>query len=263
MKVIAFYTNDLENRGPCYLSSKNKLDYIFSVFNSLNEKYEVLSLCTENKEKKRPCKNEEKICTVYYMNSYSRNNIITKILHLLFDPVKTFFFLIKHIKKEEVVYIYHSTAYYKIVKLIKKIKKFKMILEVEEVYGDVSKNEKQRKKEYDFFRYADAFVFPTELLNQKVNKENRPFVIIHGTYQVEEERSNNRFDDNENVIHCVYAGTLDPRKGGAMAAVSATQFLPENYHLHILGFGTEIDKKRIAEKIKDISAKSKAKVTYD
>lgn len=263
MKVIAFYTNDLENRGPCYLSSKNKLDYIFSVFNSFNEKYTVLSLCTENKEKKCSCKNKEKACTVYYMNSYPRNNIITKIFHLLFDPIKTFFFLMKNIEKEEVVYIYHSTAYYKIIKLIKKIKKFKMILEVEEIYGDVSKNEKQQKKEYDFFRYADAFVFPTELLNQKVNIENRPFVIIYGTYQVEEERSNNRFDDNENVIHCVYAGTLDSRKGGAMAAVSATQFLPENYHLHILGFGTEIDKKRITEKIKDVSAKSKAKVTYD
>lgn len=263
MKVIAFYTNDLDNRGPCYLSSKNKLDYIFSVFNSVKEKFSVLSLCTESKKRQCACKKNEGICHVYYMSAYPRDNIVLKIFHLFFDPIKIFFFLLKNIEKGDVIYLYHSTHYQEIFKLVKCIKKFKMILEVEEIYGDASEDEKLKKKEISFFRHADAFVFPTELLNEKVNIENRPSIIIYGTYHVEEERNNNSFADSESIIHCVYAGTLDQRKGGALAAILSAEFLPENYHLHILGFGSAKDKEEITEQIRKVSEKTKAKVTYE
>lgn len=263
MKVIAFYTNDLDNRGPYYLSSKNKLDYIFSAFNSIKKKFTVLSLCTESKKKACACEKNEGICNVHYMSTYPRDNIVLKIFHLFFDPIKIFFFLLKNIERGDVIYLYHSTNYLGIFKLVKWIKKFKMILEVEEIYGDVSEDEKLRKKEISFFTHADAFVFPTELLNKKVNNENRPSAIIYGSYHVEEERNNNSFADSESIIHCVYAGTLDPRKGGALAAISSAEFLPDNYHLHILGFGSEQDTEKIKEQIKKVLKKTKAKVTYE
>ena len=68
---------------------------------------------------------------------------------------------------------------------------------------------------------------------------------------------------SDGKIHCVYAGTLDPRKGGAIASAESALFLNENYHIHILGFGNEKEKAEMLNTIDSISKKSKAKITYD
>ena len=68
---------------------------------------------------------------------------------------------------------------------------------------------------------------------------------------------------SDGKIHCVYAGTLDPRKGGAAAAVEAALFLNGDYHIHILGFGNEKEKAEMLNTIDNISKKSKADITYD
>ena len=37
----------------------------------------------------------------------------------------------------------------------------------------------------------------------------------------------------------LYAGTFDVNKGGADMAVMSGEYLSENFHLHIIGFGSE------------------------
>ena len=101
-----------------------------------------------------------------------------------------------------------------------------------------------------------------------INTEKKPEVVIHGTYKVEPERKCNIFKDNlqqenHDMIHVVYAGTLDPRKGGAIAAAAAAEFLPEGYHIHILGFGSQSDIKNMQDRVAEISSRTKAKVSYD
>lgn len=123
----------------------------------------------------------------------------------------------------------------------------------------LSETKKTSQKEYEFFKIADGFIFPTELLSEKVNTEKKPEVIIYGTYHIEKELPK-LFSDGK--IHCVYAGTLDPRKGGA-AAVEAALFLNGDYHIHILGFGNEKEKAEMLNIIDDISKKTEAKITYD
>ena len=107
---------------------------------------------------------------------------------------------------------------------------------------------------------ADAFIFPTQLLNESVNDANKPFSVVHGTYQIEQNRSA-RFNDGK--IHVVYAGTLDPRKGGGVAAAASAEFLPENYHVHILGFGSEAQIADMKQLVAEVAQKSKANITYD
>lgn len=97
------------------------------------------------------------------------------------------------------------------------------------------------------------------MLNDKINTSDKPYAVIHGTYKVEADRGN-RFADDK--IHVVYAGTFEPRKGG-MAAVAAIEWLPENYHIHILGFGNDKDTENIKQMIKETNEKSEATVTYD
>ena len=46
-------------------------------------------------------------------------------------------------------------------------------------------------------------------------------------------------------------------------AVAAAEWLPENYHVHIIGFGSNIETEHIKNTINKININSKAKVTYD
>jgi glycosyltransferase involved in cell wall biosynthesis len=145
------------------------------------------------------------------------------------------------------------------VKLAKKLKGFKLILEIEEIYADVHGKRGAHKKEYNFFKLADAYLLATELLNEKINIENKPYAVIYGTYNVEKQRKVSFEDDK---THIVYAGTFDPRKGGAAAAAAAA-YLNSDYHIHIIGFGSEKDKKYLLDTIEDASKKSNCMVTYD
>ena len=166
-------------------------------------------------------------------------------------------FLLKNLKSEDFLLVYHSPFYCKLIPLIKKCK---IVLEVEEIYADVIGDKRLRKKELHICDKADAFLFPTEMLSDVVNPKNKPFLLIHGTYMVETDRKN-IFDDDK--IHVVYAGTFDPRKKGANAAIKTTEFLNEHYHMHILGFGTENQKEEVRRQVDYTNKISKAIVSYD
>jgi ribonucleotide reductase alpha subunit len=143
----------------------------------------------------------------------------------------------------------------------KKLKsKTVIILEVEEIYDDVKPSKLWRYIEYKVFKVADKYIFPTELLNKKINNVNKPYVVVHGTYCVEEKRTQIQVG---NDVHIVYAGTFDPIKGGAQAAAAAAEHLPQNYHVHIIGFGSEEQVRSVTNLVLEISKKTTARITYD
>lgn len=135
---------------------------------------------------------------------------------------------------------------------------------MEEIYAYVIGNKHVRKKEIAYAQKAAGYIFPTQLLDREVNTDNKPSVVIHGTYQVEPDRECKIFNDDlhNNMVHCVYAGTLDPRKGGT-AAATAAEFLPDNYYIHILGSGSESETQNMKEHIEKVAKKARAKVSYD
>lgn len=137
-----------------------------------------------------------------------------------------------------------------------------MILEVEEIYSDVTGNEKTKAKELAFFKLADAYIFPTELLDLSINTEHKPSAIVYGTYRVEKDQEH-KFHEEDGKIHLVYAGTFDPRKGGVSAAVAAGEYLDKNFHIHILGFGNEEEKEMLINQIKEVNSKNGAVITMD
>ena len=91
-------------------------------------------------------------------------------------------------------------------------------------------------------------------------KIKKPYIVINGTYKPESLREVS-FDDT--MIHCVYAGTFDQTKGGALAAVKAAEFLPKQYHMHILGFGTEKQVINLKNEINKVQNKTNCILTYD
>lgn len=270
MKYYGYYADE-ENISniKCTLSAVNKLNYIFSALNKVGIDVEVISAGSALNGKKKAEKKQlsKNISVKYFSSKFSERQFVRVIRRIIFN-FKLLNWSLKNIKKKETIIVYHSLAYMWLFKILKKKKDINMILEMEEIYGDVLENDKIIGKELSYAKLADGYIFPTEQLNKKINVENKPYVIIHGTYQAEEKRISKKEYRRqhgwaENKTHVVYAGTLDPLKGGAIAAVNTSNFLTDDYHIHILGFGTNIDINNILEIANNLSEKNSCRVSYD
>ncbi len=199
--------------------------------------------------------------SVRLFSTFGATNKILKGIRYYLLLANMFFYLLFNVKKGEKILAYHTMKAARILYLIRKITKCYLILEVEEVYSDVRKYSAGKVKyEYKVIECADAYIFPTSLLEKKFNRDKKPYALVHGTYRVEK-RITPRFDDGK--IHCVYAGIFDRIKGGAETAIRTAEFLDSRYHVHIIGFGTEAEKEQIKRLIQETSERSKCTITYD
>lgn len=271
LKYIAYYSDPDEskhrNAAP---SADTKIDYIVSVLTREGCNVKVISKCG--------VENCESILKYYEDYAIEKNGTMVRFVPSLtskFKPLRFFTRIYTNqkinrlIKKECLgtdckILIYHSLGMCSIIKYLKKHKK-PFILEVEEIYSDVmAKKKKQNREKEDFmFSAASSYIFSTELLNREINSGNKPYVVCNGTYNTTQKLVEDKIFDDKDKNHCVYAGTFDPRKGGVTAAISAAEFLSENYHMHILGFGNEEETKSMKDLISEVSKKSVATVTYD
>lgn len=262
MKIVAFYSDKESGRTDSSLAANSKIDYIASRIKNCGYDVELLSLCVECNKKniKKETKATKDGIPVHYINAFPRKTFIQKVFHKLFDSLRVLFFLKNRLQKNETIILYHSTRYLRAISFLHRRMNINLILEVEEVYGDVTFDVKKTKKEYKFFANACAYIFPTELLNERINKNGKPYLIVHGNY------SNTPFFKecfNDNKVHCIYAGTFDSNKGGAQFCVTACRYLSSNYHLHIIGFGTKKDTDDIKKLIEQVSSLSKCTVSFD
>lgn len=262
MKYLGFYDTQ-KNRRNMSLAAVNKMNYICGALNALGHSVEVIAcgmIAQEHMPETTEKLTENTIIRFFKTKKQSKHKLI-RVWNILRQNVILFWYLLTQIKREESVLVYHSLGLMRSVYLAKKLKGFRLILEVEEFYNDVwLKSKISKKMEEKFIACADGYLFPTELLNQKFNPQDKPYSIVHGTYQAEPDRGKH-FDDER--IHVIYAGTFDPRKGGALAAVSAAKFLSPDYHVHILGFGSDNEVEKIKELVKETNAQEGAAVTYD
>lgn len=247
----------------------NKMDSIIDTLTKLGYNVEVVSACGSDKRKVCPGRLDRISAqvTLQFFVSFPWTNPISKVLCMACIYGGILVRLLR-MRKDDKVIVYHSLAYMKIIEITHKIRRFQLILEVEEIYSDVTGNNRKRERERAFFKVADKYIFPTKILENFVNTDKKPAAIINGTYKVEPDRHCNVFHNDVNMsvkrkIHCVYAGTLDPRKGGAIAAASAAEYLPDNYYIHILGFGNEEEVQKLKEYINYVQSRSMATVSYD
>jgi len=266
IKYVAFYSSNIEesqNRQTA-LSATNKIDYICRALNRNNYEVQIVSPSWTNNTSSFYQGDNKKIADCISLRTFATfgaKNKMARIIKYLFSLIQLFFYLLISTKKDQPVVVYHSVILFLPIRIAKFFKQFELILEVEEIYQDAQLLPKFfRKSEYKLFEIADKYIFPTELLNDKINKSNKPYAIIYGAYEVEEEQ---KLKFEYDKIHVVYAGTFDPRKGGAVAATIAAEYLPKNYHIHIIGFGSKKDTKSLMDKIEQVSKISDATLTYD
>lgn len=220
-------------------SAITKGKYVASALASCSSEVEIVSLAYPTKDSQDEVYyqvSENVICHLF-KGKYSNNRIIRYLNHKLYDK-KIRKYLKQKVKKDDIVVVYHSLANMKLVKYIKKNITDKIVYEVEEIYGDVINDEKAKTKELKAFKNASSYIFSNDYLNSIINTKQLPYVTCYGTYEIP---TLYKEAFNDNLIHCLYAGTLDCQKQGAAIAINTARYLPNNYIIHILGFGTSQD----------------------
>lgn len=220
-------------------SAITKGKYVASALASCSSEVEIVSLAYPTKDSQDEVYyqvSENVICHLF-KGKYSNNRIIRYLNHKLYDK-KIRKYLKQNVKKDDIVVVYHSLANMKLVKYIKKNITDKIVYEVEEIYGDVINDEKAKIKELKTFKNASSYIFSNDYLNSIINTKQLPYVTCYGTYEIP---TLYKEAFNDNLIHCLYAGTLDRQKQGAAIAINTARYLPNNYIIHILGFGTSQD----------------------
>ena len=268
IQYLSYYGNEKCREKRAYvLAATNKIDYITAAIQACGDRVEIISMSPSQGRAAKAYTYDNGGTAVHMLASLDTSFKLWRPVNRLLMHLQLLLYLLRQEKSARIL-VYHSLGYMKTVAFAKKIRRFHLILEVEEIYGDVTGDAKTVAREMAFFPLADSYIFPTQLLDEKINTAKKPSVIIYGTYKVEADR-NCKFDDdeihrhNKRGIHCVYAGTFDPRKGGAIAAAAAAEYLPDNYHVHVLGFGSDEDVRKMKDLIAEISNRSDAKVTYD
>lgn len=242
-------------------SAITKGKYVASALASCSSEVEIVSLAYPTKDSQDEVYyqvSENVICHLF-KGKYSNNRIIRYLNHKLYDK-KIRKYLKQNVKKDDIVVVYHSLANMKLVKYIKKNITDKIVYEVEEIYGDVINDEKAKIKELKTFKNASSYIFSNDYLNSIINTKQLPYVTCYGTYEIP---TLYKESFNDNLIHCLYAGTLAQNKG-ALNAINVAKYLPNNYLIHILGFGSEKDIADIKNAVNEVNnSYGTTKVIYE
>lgn len=258
---LGHYSNSFKR--PAFLTAVNLMNYVIEALNESCGKIEVLSPCGKGTGEKTP-REVSKInenTTLTYLASEKKSGSKSPIIKLIEKSKreKTLFCELDELINEgDTVIVYHSLAFIDVLKKLRKKKKFKLVLQVCEIYADVTENKKIRKKEIDFISEADSYIFSSTVLEKELNRD-KPYAICMGTYRSEPVLSTPKNDK----IHLVYAGTFNPKKGGVLNAIECASYLDERYHLHLLGKGNDQVTSLVTMKSILASEKSGCTITQD
>ncbi len=265
IKYLGYFTlPEQQINRQSFPAANQKMRYIADVLNRNGYTVDIVSAAGAKDMRERgsltPINDQ---ITLRLFSSWGKGILPLRVFGRAISRMKLLCYLILHTKRRETVIVYHSLGYLRTMKFWKRVKKLRLVLEVEEIYSDLTGNIRQKRREMKFFKTADAYIFPTECLNDKINTAQRPAVICHGTYKSEPTVAERLFEADKTAEnrHILYAGSLDPRTGGAVTAVSLAPFLPPSYHIHILGVGNRREKEILQREIERSASPFRAKVT--
>lgn len=242
-------------------AADTKIDYIIEVLNRIGYVVEHVSPAPSSSGRYLPKHVTYKGANTFrWFASFGVSSVLSRIINRWFIEIQFFLWCLFNLKNDEQIIVYHSLGYDSIFVMLKRIKKIRIIGDIEEIYQDVSKQKpSQERNEYRFIEACDRFMFPNTILNERLNKGNKPHLVCHGIYKVSYYEP---VSFNDERIHVLYAGTYDPNKGGVLASIRAAQYLDDKYHLHVTGFGSEVLEAGVKAEINRVQSLTKCLITF-
>ena len=240
------------------------MNYVINSINSLGYDLTVFSPAQQNNtsaKNRETVKINEKTDAIFMrsIKRFTKFKLPPRFIYLKQIDNQIYKELKELVEEGDTVIVYHSLSLINAVTRLRKEKNFKLILQVAEIYSDVLEDTKNRQKEIDFIKTADKYILISSLLAKKLELDENNCIVCSGAYKTEKVINTPK----EDKIHVLYAGTLDPTKGGAYYAMDSAKYLNEKYHLHILGFGTSGQIAHVKEILEKQKNEFKCTVTYD
>lgn len=264
IKYVGFYDVDdfpCENRVKS-IAAVNKMNYIVSAIKRGGWGVEIISPSWSANSQGFYSRRKTKLAdgiTIELGPTFGARNNLSKKLRILFSWIWLFFYLLFNTKKNEKVIVYHSIMALPPLYFLIKIKKIRIVLELNEIYQNVSDFSPFLKEmEMKIIRKSKYFILSTDLLQSKIAADSQ-YLINYGDYRISEEG----LKSNSGKIKIVYAGVIDLTKRGAFNAVEVAQYLSEKYEIRIIGFGSEDDLKNLKVLIDKNNNENNCKVYFD
>ena len=232
-----------------------KMHYVVEQIKASGYVPEIISFCRLKSSfgvyLSRKKKSQE--CNLNYLGGISgEGRFLTKLDFLIKKLLFILWFIFK-VNPQDTIVLYHSVDITNLIARLKRHFKRHVIIEVEEVYGYSALEDRDWvDKEIDSIKKMDAHICVNDGMLEELSLEPSKFVASYGVGNIPV-RNVSRFADGK--IHVVYAGTIEMKKRGALTAVESAEFLPDNYVLHILGFGKEDNLNILKNEIKRINDK--------
>lgn len=243
-------------------AAHQKISFMLSLLTELNYSVDIISPAqTQLKEtfegKEILISNDVKL---KLFKTYGKHGLFSLIKRKMLRYRDFKSYLNNTICKDDIIVLYHSMEYLDFFLKFKEKRGFKLILEMEEVYSDANGlSKKTKNKELLLTKKADAFVFPSYSMNSLINKNNVPYIVIHGDYRANRINISNSQKNNYKIV---YSGTFEFSKGGVFNALQSAPFLPSNVELYIMGFGTKKQVDKVVSLCTEMQKKSNCKVIY-
>ncbi len=256
IKYIGFFDAPIwSGKRKAVLSANNKMTYLIEKINSLGQNVDIYS--TSWITQSNGHKQERKITNFLGDNTvrFTPSSIFFSKGSSLINSIMTILWLskslIKGVKKEEEIIVYHSLFLFIPIYLVKKIKKCKIILQVEEKYTSVWSGSKiDTIIEQKMFQLADKLILASSGLIHEIAYEKK-FILFHGVYRSKYESVKSTISSNE--INLLYSGEIETLRNGSFNSLKIMKYLPNNYSLSILGNGNEKDLKTIKLEIEAVN----------
>lgn len=268
MKIVSFYDiSKYESEHRVFAPSiVSVIDYLCECCKEFNEPVEIVSAAETRNTKGKYLFRTEMIFDNVKLTQTKTVGYHSPILRTL-DKVKSRLwlvkYLIKHTKKGETVFFGDSPVLYEpllFFRILSKKKQVKVLYFATEIYQEVLHlNTLKRWMEWKLFRSAEKLLVSTEMLNKRINKDNRPYLVLNGVYKPVFD-FDEKFEDR--CKHIVYAGVINKKKGSGQA-VKIANYLDCSYHIHILGFGIEEDVEELKRNIESSNSINGCKITYE
>lgn len=190
---------------------------------------------------------------IVYSGGFTGNSKIGTTINDTIKKILFVFYVFFFVSSTDTIILYHSVRYTSILAKLRKIVNRHIILEVEEVYGYAAQGDNKKNLDIEFrtIPLMDEFIIINDYLQKEFNLPIDRCVPCYGVAVIPERRVERQ---NDGYIHVVYAGTIEGRKQGAYLTVEASEFLPDNYKVHIVGFGNDINVSILKDKINQINS---------
>lgn len=255
---IGYYAEDIyQDALYSIISGKLKMQYVYEKLLACGYDAKIISLCHKEKAVKIQ-KNRQ----VKYFFSIPKKSKLFKRVNMYLIKLQLLFWYLFKTKKDDTLLLYHAYTFTRFFNFLRKLKKIPMILEVEEVYGFSSRGRlPYLDKEMQYIKSYDKAILVNDYIPKELDFTEKSHVVSYGVCNLNPREPVDRFTDGK--IHAIYAGTLQPNKAGAMSAVRAAEFLPDNFLVDVFGHGSEALVRAITEEVRAVNQRAgKEKVRY-